>query len=82
MVEQNAMIYKQTTQERVCQFVADFVKQYEMPPSVRMISDGMALAPTTIHFHLTNGVESGRLRKVGKDKHVAYLPANVRIVVE
>jgi len=76
------MTHKQTTQERVCDYIADFVLNYEMPPSVRMISDGMALAPTTIHFHLTNAVNTGRLRKVGKDRHVAYLPANVRIVVE
>lgn len=74
--------HNQATQERIYQFIADFVRAHEMPPSVRMISSELKMSSSNAHYYLKSGEESGRLRKVGKDRHVAYLPANVRIVVE
>ena len=47
------MAKKNTMQERIYEYIAQFVEDNGYPPSVREIGEAMGLkSPSTVHFHL------------------------------
>lgn len=47
--------------DRIVDFIVSCVETRGYPPTVREIGDEVALAVSTVHFHLTTLVEEGRI---------------------
>ena len=69
------MAKKNTMQERIYEYIAQFVEDNGYPPSVREIGDAMGLkSPSTVHFHLKNMEEKGLINKgAGKGRAVSLV---------
>ena len=51
-------------QQNIYEFIADFIKQYGYPPSVREIGEAVGLKyPSTVYFHLLHMEELGFIEK-------------------
>ena len=66
---------KSDMQERIYEYIAQFVEENGYPPSVREIGDAMGLrSPSTVHFHLKNMEEKGLINKgAGKGRAVSLV---------
>ena len=69
------MAKKNTMQERIYEYIAQFVEDNGYPPSVREIGEAMGLkSPSTVHFHLKNMEERGLINKgAGKGRAVSLV---------
>ena len=69
------MAKKNTMQERIYEYIAQFVEDNGYPPSVREIGEAMGLkSPSTVHFHLKNMEEKGLINKgAGKGRAVSLV---------
>ena len=69
------MAKKNTMQERIYEYIAQFVEDNGYPPSVREIGEAMGLkSPSTVHFHLKNMEEKGLINKgAGKGRAVSLI---------
>ena len=69
------MAKKNTMQERIYEYIAQFVEDNGYPPSVREIGEAMGLkSPSTVHFHLKNMEERGLTNKgAGKGRAVSLV---------
>lgn len=57
---------KNESQEKILNFVNDYVKENGYPPSIREICKGVGLSSTsTVHAHLTNLTKKGLITKGG-----------------
>lgn len=62
-------------QQRVYDYLVDFVTTHGYPPSVREIGDALDLkSPSTVHFHLTHLAELGYIEKdAGKGRAISIV---------
>ena len=63
-------------QQKIYDFIADFIRRQGYPPSVREIGDAVGLkSPSTVHFHLKHLEELGVLQKnAGKGRAMTLVP--------
>lgn len=63
-------------QQKIYDFIADFIRRQGYPPSVREIGDAVGLkSPSTVHFHLKHMEELGVLQKnAGKGRAMTLVP--------